>query len=157
MDGDGVGRRAMRSDLSDLSSVWRSVSDCAWIEACFSSICDSWVSAKTVIRGSTITHPRKTLEHLVDLLANALRPVLAPTLPLAHLDDRRANLDEIGLDRRTLLLERLGERVRRGLEVLEQVGSLVVLGLECFLRRLEVRLVRWLEVRQEEFLEGEKI
>lgn len=33
-----TGRRAMRRDLRDLSSVWRSARDWAWDEACFSSI-----------------------------------------------------------------------------------------------------------------------
>ena len=35
----GAGRRAMRSDLSDLSSVWRSASEVDWAEACLSRSC----------------------------------------------------------------------------------------------------------------------
>lgn len=43
--GDGVGaagavgRRAMRRDLSDLSSVWRSLREDVWAEACLSRSC----------------------------------------------------------------------------------------------------------------------
>lgn len=48
LEDDGVvgvtGLRAMSSDLSDLSSVWRSLSDCACDEACFSTSCRMLIS-----------------------------------------------------------------------------------------------------------------